>query len=81
MIKFIRQYKFYGSDWFDIVYTDGKYITRVRTCLLQDLPKTAQKYIEKATMRVQERNRNGHGVFCGEGKTEIIYERSDNNGN
>jgi len=79
MIKFIRQYKFYGSDWFDIVYTDGKYITRVRTCLLQDLPKTAQRYIEKATPRVQERNRNGHGVFCGEGKTETIYEVKESN--
>lgn len=81
MIKFIREYKFYGSTWFDIIYTDGKYITRVRTCLESELPKTARKYIEGATMRVQERNRNGHGVFCGEGKTEIIYERSEDNGN
>lgn len=75
MIKFIRQYKFYGSDWFDIIYTDGKYITRVRTCLLQDLPKTAQKYIEEATMREQARNTNGHGKYYGESETEIIYEK------
>lgn len=71
MIKFIRQYKFYGSDWFDIVYTDGKYITRVRTCLLQDLPKTAQKYIAEAThVREQEDTLHGH---------EIIYEVKESN--
>lgn len=81
MIKFIREYKFYNSTCFDIIYTDGKYITRVRTVQESELPKTARKYIEGATKRVQEVGRNGHGRLASDGKTEIIYERSDNNGN
>ena len=81
MIKFIREYTFYKSKWFDIIYTDGKYITRVRTCLESELPKTARKYIEGATKREQTIGHYGHGKFQGEGKTEIIYERSEGNGN
>lgn len=68
MIKFIRHYKFYGSDWFDIIYTDGKYITRVRTCLADDLPKTAQEYIKNAVATEVLKTRY---------ESEYIYERSE----
>ncbi len=77
MIKFIREYQFYKSTWFDIIYTDGKYITRVRTVTENELPKTARKFIEGATKREQEIGRNGHGRLSSDGKTEIIYERSE----
>lgn len=74
MIKFIREYKFYKTTWFDIIYTDGKYITRVRTCQEQELPKTAREYIKKANKREQPR---GYGKLNLNHETEIIYERSE----
>lgn len=67
MIKFIREYEFYGSMWFDIIYSDGKYVTRVRTVLEPDLPKTARRFIAGA-------KREEH-LITERGKTrnEIIY--------
>ena len=81
MIKCIRQYRppfgnrYFFDDWYDIIYTDGKYITRVRTCTKHELPKTALKYIAEAKKTEYIR---GSGLNT---ETEIIYERSDNNGN
>lgn len=67
MIKFIREYEFYGSTWYDIIYTDGKFITRVRTVLEPDLPKTARRYIAGA--KREEHLITEHGKT----RNEIIY--------
>lgn len=44
-IRFIREYDFYGSKYFDILYMTPSG-SRVRTVGAEDLPKTARKWLE-----------------------------------
>lgn len=45
-IRFVREYDFYGSTYYDVVYgTPGK-PSRCYTYPKEDLPETAQKWIE-----------------------------------
>ena len=60
-MKFIREYKLYATTMYDIIYKSG----RLRVCTAEELPKTAAKFIAKATPKRQ------YDKFHGE---EIIYE-------
>lgn len=44
-IRFIREYDFYGSKYFDILYMTPSG-SRLRTVGAEDLPKTAKKWLE-----------------------------------
>lgn len=44
-IKFIRRYVMYRTDVFDIVYKSGRVVSKT----LEDLPKTAQAFLDSAT--------------------------------
>lgn len=68
MIKSIREYTCYNVAMYDIVYTDGKFITRVRTVGKDDLPKTAIKFMEEAVKTELLKVKN---------ETENLYERRD----
>ena len=59
-IKFIRKYKFYGTEKIDIIYNSN----RCMTCDLVDAPKTARDFMEGKVGIVQ------HDHFYGD---EIIY--------
>lgn len=49
-IKFIRMYKMYREDWFDVVYHSGRTVTYTQP----NLPSTAEKFIEAATGRKEQ---------------------------
>lgn len=61
-IKFVRMYKYYRSNWYDVVYESG----RVVTYLDIHLPKTVERFVESATGREEQ--------YCKIFKrTEMIY--------
>lgn len=60
MIKFVREYNFFNTKMYDVVYPN-----RCRTCMEKDLPKTAREFIRSASS-VKEQNDVLHGK-------EIIY--------
>lgn len=68
MIKSIREYTCYNVTMYDIIYTDGKFITRVRTVGKENLPKTAVKFMDEAVKTELLKVKN---------ETENLYERRD----
>lgn len=68
MIKFIREYICYNVTMFDIIYSDGQYVTRVRTVGRDDLPKTALNYMQGAVKTEILKTRY---------ESEYIYERKE----
>ena len=63
-IKFVRMYKMYREDWFDVVYKSGRIHTYAGA---HNLPKTALEYVEKASKRTEQHDK----VF---NRSEMIYE-------
>ena len=56
-IKFVRVYKLYREDWYDVVYHSG----RVVTYLMPDLPTTVERFIESSVIR-EEQHDKYHGA-------------------
>ena len=52
-IKFVRHYKFYNSDHWDIVYKSG----RVRTVIDEKLPRTAETFCIMAKNKIEQTDR------------------------
>lgn len=49
-IKFVRYYKFYNSDAWDIVYKSG----RIRTIVEEPLPRTAEHFVIMAKNKIEQ---------------------------
>lgn len=54
-IKFIRKYKFYGTEKIDIIYNSN----RCMTCDLVDAPKTARDFMKEKSYIVQHDHIHG----------------------
>lgn len=52
-IKFVRMYKMYRENWYDVIYHSG----RVCTYLEPDLPTTVEKFVESSTIREQQHDK------------------------
>ena len=61
-IKFVRMYKMYREDWFEVVYHSGRIVTYTQP----NLPRTVEKFIDMATGREERYTK----VF---NRTEMIY--------
>lgn len=64
MIKFVRMYKMYRENWFEVIYTSGRIHTYVGE---PNLPKTVSTFVTTATKRTEQYDR----VF---NRPEMIYE-------
>lgn len=62
-IKFVRMYKMYREDWFDVVYHSGRIVTYTQP----RLPSTVEKFVAEATTRTEQYDT----VFK---RHEMIYE-------
>ena len=62
-IKFVRMYKMYREDWFDVVYHSGRIVTYTQP----NLPGTVEKFIDAATVRTEQFDK----LFK---RYEMIYE-------
>lgn len=56
MIKFIREYMFYGRKMFDVIYYRDGHLSRVISHREEYMPKTAQAFLAKATPTQQYDN-------------------------
>lgn len=61
-IKFVRMYKMYRENWYDVIYHSG----RVCTYLEPDLPTTVEKFVESSTIRKQQHDKTFN-------RDEMIY--------
>jgi len=61
-IKFVRMYKMYRENWYEVVYHSG----RVCTYLEGELPSTANKFVETSTVRKQQYDKVFH-------RDEMLY--------
>ena len=52
-IKFMRIYTPIREEWCDIAYEKDGYITRIRSCTTDEMPKTARKWLEGKVGRKQ----------------------------
>ena len=62
-IKFVRMYKMYRENWYDVIYHSGRIHTYAGE---ESLPKTALEYVRTASSRVEQYDK----VFK---RTEMIY--------
>lgn len=49
-IKFVRMYKMYREDWFDVIYHSGRIVSYTQPTL----PTTVEKFVEEATNRTEQ---------------------------
>lgn len=63
-IKFVRMYKMYRENWYDVVYHSGRIATHAGE---ESLPNTAREYVLNATKRTEQYD----NVFK---RSEMIYE-------
>ena len=61
-IKFVRMYKMYRENWYDVVYHSG----RVVSYLEPDLPATVERFVESSTIRKQQYDKAFH-------RDEMLY--------
>ena len=61
-IKFVRMYKMYRENWYDVMYHSG----RICTYLEGELPSTASKFVETSTIRRQQYDKVFH-------RDEMLY--------
>ena len=63
-IKFVRMYKMYRENWYEVIYNSGRIHTYAGE---ENLPCTAREYVTTASKRTEQYDK----VF---NRTEMIYE-------
>lgn len=61
-IRFVRMYKMYRENWYDVIYHSG----RATTYIEPELPATVGAFVESSTIRRQQHDKTFH-------RDEVLY--------
>lgn len=61
-IRFVRMYKMYRENWYEVIYRSGRVVTYTEP----ELPATVNAFVESSTIREQQRDKVFH-------RDEMLY--------